>query len=105
MIVEAPLHLDLLPARPRLADIAAVWRGAYPKGFVEVASNEEASATRELDPEMLNGSNRLRLYVFGDDGARQARLCAVLDNLGKGASGAAVQNLNLMLGCDEAAGL
>jgi N-acetyl-gamma-glutamyl-phosphate reductase len=47
----------------------------------------------------------MKLYVFGNDMHGQARLCAVLDNLGKGASGAAVQNLNLMLGLPETAGL
>jgi len=58
-----------------------------------------------LEPEGLNGTNRMKLYVFGSDAARQARLVALLDNLGKGASGAAVQNLNLMLGLPETAGL
>ena len=58
-----------------------------------------------LDPEALNGTNRMRLFVFGSPDGTQARLVALLDNLGKGASGAAVQNLNLMLGLDEAAGL
>ena len=58
-----------------------------------------------LDPEALNGTNRLKLFVFGDPAAGQARREALLDNLGKGASGAAVQNLNLMCGLDEAAGL
>jgi N-acetyl-gamma-glutamyl-phosphate reductase len=53
----------------------------------------------------LNGTNRLRLHVFGDRNGEQARLVALLDNLGKGASGAAVQNLNIMLGLDEATGL
>ena len=62
-------------------------------------------AVTGLDPEGLNNTNRLRLHVFGDRGGDQARLVALLDNLGKGASGAAVQNLNIMLGLDEAAGL
>jgi len=53
----------------------------------------------------LNGTNRMKLYVFGSDAAGQARLVALLDNLGKGASGAAVQNMNLMLGLPEASGL
>jgi N-acetyl-gamma-glutamyl-phosphate reductase len=53
----------------------------------------------------LNGTNRLRLFVFGSAAGDQARLVALLDNLGKGASGAAVQNLNLMLGLEEGAGL
>jgi N-acetyl-gamma-glutamyl-phosphate reductase len=51
----------------------------------------------------LNDTNRLKLFVFGHDG--EARLVALLDNLGKGASGAALQNLNLMLGLKEEAGL
>jgi len=71
--------------------------------FVEVASLEEAASLKTLDPEGLNGSNQMKLFVFGND--EQARLVALLDNLGKGASGAAVQNLNLMLGLDEGAGL
>ena len=58
---------------------------------------------KTLDPEPFNGTNRMKLFVFGND--EQARLVALLDNLGKGASGAAVQNLNLMLGLDEGAGL
>ena len=73
--------------------------------FVKVASLEEAALLSTLAPESLNGTNAMKLYVFGSDKLQQARLVAVLDNLGKGASGAAVQNLNLMLGLDEAAGL
>ena len=55
--------------------------------------------------EGLNGTNRMRLHVFGDRNGHQARLVALLDNLGKGASGAAVQNLNIMLGLPEETGL
>ena len=58
-----------------------------------------------IEPEALNGTNQMRLFVFGDPDGDQVRLVAQLDNLGKGASGAAVQNLNLMLGLDEGAGL
>jgi N-acetyl-gamma-glutamyl-phosphate reductase len=106
MIVEVPLQLGALPGRPRIADVHAALARAYEgEGFVEVVSLETARATETLDPEALNGTNRLRLFVFGDDDLGQARLVAVLDNLGKGASGAAVQNLNLMLGLDEGAGL
>ena len=68
----------------------------------------DASALREgafLEPEALNGSNRMELFVYANDTARQALLVARLDNLGKGASGAAVQNVNLMLGLPEHAGL
>jgi N-acetyl-gamma-glutamyl-phosphate reductase len=106
MIVEVPLQLRALPAAPRLADIHAVLAAAYAgEEFVEVASLEETHALKTLDPEGLNGTNRMKLYVFGSEEAGQARLVALLDNLGKGASGAAVQNLNLMLGLPEATGL
>ena len=106
MIVEVPLQLWALPAKPAVADLHAALSAHYAGArFVEVASLEEATAVKTLDPEGLNGTNRLKLYVFGDEENGQARLVALLDNLGKGASGAAVQNLNLMFGLDEAAGL
>ncbi len=106
MIVEVPLALYALPAKPKLADLHAALATAYAgEQFVQVATLDEASSIPTLDPEGMNGTNRLKLYVFGSDKLAQARLVAVLDNLGKGASGAAVQNLNLMLGLPEAAGL
>lgn len=104
MIVEVPLQLWALPGVPKLADLHGALAAAYAgERFVEVTSLEEAAEMKTLDPEGLNGTNRMRLFVFGND--EQTRLVALLDNLGKGASGAAVQNLNLMLGLDEAAGL
>ncbi|MDO8798754.1 N-acetyl-gamma-glutamyl-phosphate reductase [Phenylobacterium sp.] len=106
MIVEIPLHLWSLPKTPTLAAVQAVLAERYQgEQFVEVASLEEAQETKTLDPEGLNGSNRMKLFVFGNPAEGQARLVALLDNLGKGASGACVQNMNLMLGLDEAAGL
>jgi N-acetyl-gamma-glutamyl-phosphate reductase len=106
MIVEVPLQLAVMPGAPRIADIHAALAAAYEgEPFIQVVSLEEARATETLDAEALNGTNRLRLYVFGGDDVGQARLVAVLDNLGKGASGAAVQNLNLMLGLEERTGL
>jgi N-acetyl-gamma-glutamyl-phosphate reductase len=106
MIVEVPLALWALPARPKPADLHAVLADAYKdRPFVEVASPADAAAVKTLDPELLENTNRLKLYVFGNEAAEQARLTAVLDNLGKGASGAAVQNLNLMLGLPETTGL
>ena len=84
----------------------AVLEQAYAgQRFVEVAGLEEAGGVRTLDAEGLNGTNRMKLYVFGDPDGDQVRLTALLDNLGKGASGAAVQNLNIMLGLDEGLGL
>ncbi len=106
MIVEVPLQLSALPEQPSPDQIHAVLARAYEgERFVEVASMAEAAALKTLDPEGLNGTNRMRLFVFGNAERRQARLVALLDNLGKGASGAAVQNLNIMLGLDEAEGL
>ena len=104
MLVEVPLPLWALPARPTRAHLHETLAAAYAgERFVTVASLAEADEIKSLDPEGLNGTNKLKLFVFGHDG--EARLVALLDNLGKGAAGAAVQNLNLMLGLDEAAGL
>jgi N-acetyl-gamma-glutamyl-phosphate reductase len=106
MIVEVPLPLYALPSVPKLRHLHAVLTAAYAgERFVEVAGLEEAASITTLAPESLNGTNSMKLYVFGSDKLQQARLVAVLDNLGKGASGAAVQNLNLMLGLEETAGL
>ena len=106
MIVEAPLQLSAMPGKPGLGDVHAALAQAYAgEQFVEVASLAEAAAVKTLAPEGLNGTNTLKLFVFGNEAQGQARLVALLDNLGKGASGAAVQNMNLMLGLDEAAGL
>lgn len=106
MLVEVPLHLSALPGSPSVQAVHDLLAKAYAgERFVEVASLEATEAMSGLDPEGLNGTNRMRLHVFGDRSGGQARLVALLDNLGKGASGAAVQNLNLMLGLDEGAGL
>lgn len=106
MLVEVPLHLSALPETPSVERLHGALLEAY-EGlrFVEVADLDETEAMTGIEPEALNGTNRMRLHVFGDRGGEQARLVALLDNLGKGASGAAVQNLNIMLGLDEAAGL
>jgi N-acetyl-gamma-glutamyl-phosphate reductase len=104
MIVEVPLPLAALPKRPELGEVHATLVEAYAgEEFVSVASLTEAGAIKTLDPEGLNDTNRMKLYVFGHD--EEARLVALLDNLGKGASGAAVQNLNIALGLEESAGL
>ena len=106
MLVEIPLHLGLLPSGATLKGIHQALADHYAgERFVEVASLSEAIGTTGLDPEGLNDTNRMKLFVFGSQSHGQARLVALLDNLGKGASGAAVQNLNLALGLDEAAGL
>ncbi len=106
MLVEVPLHLGALPETPSIERVHGALVEAYDgQRFVEVADLEETEALTGLEPEGLNGTNRLRLHVFGDRAGEQARLVALLDNLGKGASGAAVQNLNIILGLDEGQGL
>ncbi len=106
MLVEVPLQLWALPGDPSVAQVHAALADAYAGcRFVEVVGLPQARALTTLDPEALNGTNRLQLFVFGSDETRQTRLVARLDNLGKGASGAAVQSLNLMFGVDEGAGL
>jgi N-acetyl-gamma-glutamyl-phosphate reductase len=102
MMVEVPVHLWALPGRPDPQALRDVLAKAYAgEALIEIAAGDDMPGT--LDPEMLKGSDRMKLFVFGNP--EQARLVAVLDNLGKGASGAAVQNLNLMLGLPETAGL
>ncbi|MDF1855823.1 N-acetyl-gamma-glutamyl-phosphate reductase [Pseudooceanicola sp.] len=87
-----------------LAEAEAALRAAY-AGEQFVAVVEASVHEPRVMPQRLNGSNRLELSVHGDAASGAVTLIAVLDNLGKGASGAAVQNMNLMLGIDEAAGL
>jgi len=106
MIVQVPLHLDLLPGRPKVADIHAALAAHYAGArFVTLAEREETAALEGLDAEALNGTNAMRLHVLGNQCYEHVVLVAVLDNLGKGASGAAVQNMNLMLGRAPEAGL
>lgn len=104
MLVNIPLQLWALPRRYSRAQIHRCLEAAYEgEAFVEVAALDEADGLKTLEPEALNGTNRMRLFVFGNDD--QVILTAQLDNLGKGASGAAVQSMNLMLGLEEGAGL
>jgi N-acetyl-gamma-glutamyl-phosphate reductase len=95
MLVSIPLYLDDLPGRPTGADLRETLRAFYEGSeHVVVAAGSEQG---KLEPEALNGTDRLDLYVWANERHRHAVLVARLDNLGKGASGAAVQNLRLML--------
>ncbi len=106
MLVEIPLHLWTLPQKPAVVELHRVLSETYSgEALVEVAGLQEAAALSNVDAELLKHTNGMKLFVFGNDTTHQARLVAVLDNLGKGASGAAVQNLNLMLGLHETTGL
>jgi N-acetyl-gamma-glutamyl-phosphate reductase len=96
MLVSVPLFLDELPARPKAIDFEAALKARYDAtSHVRVVTNNGSGRIEALS---LNGGDDLELSVFGDEDLRQAVLVAKLDNLGKGASGAAVQNVGLMLG-------
>ena len=107
MIVQVPLQLWGLPGEPTVAHIQRTLRDYYRAcHFVTVAEGAGTAARASLlDPEELNHTNHLRLFVFGNEDTQQVVLAAQLDNLGKGAAGQTIQNLNLMLGLTETAGL
>jgi N-acetyl-gamma-glutamyl-phosphate reductase len=101
MITIVPLQLGNLETVPTGAELHAAIADHYAGlngGVVEVAPLGDLERTSEIDPEAYNGTNRMKLHVFANDSRAQALLIAVYDNLGKGASGAAVQNMDLMLG-------
>jgi N-acetyl-gamma-glutamyl-phosphate reductase len=100
MLVQLPLHLDELPGQPKASDLHDALSAHYAAsassgGFVRVL---DATTDGKLGATALNNTNQLELRVFANEAHRHAVVIARLDNLGKGASGAAVQNLRLMLG-------
>ena len=100
MLVQVPLHLDLLPGAPTVQDLHDALAKHYaqtntPENWVSVLPPTDDG---KLAADTLADTNKLELRVFGNDQHRHAVLIARLDNLGKGASGAAVQNLRIMLG-------
>jgi len=99
MLVQLPLHLDLLPGKPKAGDLQDALAAHYarsntPEQFVKVLPPTDDG---KLDALALNDTNQLEIRVFPNEDHRHAVVIARLDNLGKGASGAAVQNLKLML--------
>jgi N-acetyl-gamma-glutamyl-phosphate reductase len=98
MIVQVPLYLSELNGSPSLGAVHAALAAHYAgQDIVEVVGLEERSKLVRVDPTALNDTDRMKLYVLGTEGDGQVNLVALLDNLGKGASGAAVQNMDLML--------
>jgi N-acetyl-gamma-glutamyl-phosphate reductase len=97
MLVSVPLHLDALPAKPGARDLEAALAERY-AGASRVKVVPAEAAGGRLDALALNDTDLLELRVFANERHRQAVLVARLDNLGKGASGAAVQNIEIMLG-------
>ncbi|MEJ0013033.1 MAG: N-acetyl-gamma-glutamyl-phosphate reductase [Bauldia sp.] len=114
MLVSIPLQLWAMPGKPTLEALHGALAEHYEgEHYVTVEPLEETLAIgnassldpRNPEPEGLNDTNRMTLSVYGNPKHQQAVLLAKLDNLGKGASGQAVQNLNLMLGLEETASL
>ncbi len=100
MLVQLPLHLDLLPGAPKASDLHDALAAHYAKSNTpeQWVSVLPATDDGKLEAQALNNTNKLELRVFANETYRHAVLVARLDNLGKGAGGAAVQNLKLMLG-------
>ncbi len=106
MIVQLPLQLWSLQSNPSLETVHQVLADHYARQqFVRVLPLSETSAMTGIEPEELNGSSELHLHVFGNAENGQVVVVGLLDNLGKGASGQAVQNLNLMMGVAADTGL
>lgn len=106
MLGAVPLHLDMLNGKATTQNLHDILDEAYDEhGFIEVAPLAAIERAAGIDPETLNNTNRMRLHVFGNDAKGHALLMAIYDNLGKGASGAAVQNLNLMIGAEQSLGV
>jgi N-acetyl-gamma-glutamyl-phosphate reductase len=103
MIVDVPLHRAALPANAEAARLRQALADHYAGSPIVSVSQDETPGTLAI--ELLADTDALRLFVFADARSDHIRLVAALDNLGKGASGAAVQNLNLLAGLDETAGL
>ncbi len=106
MLVEVPLQLWSFPGSVNLSMVYESYMDTYHgEKLVEIASKEEAESLETLDAEALKNTNRMKIFVFGNETRNQARVVALLDNLGKGAAGSMVQNLNIMTGAKETTGL
>lgn len=114
MVTSIPIHYEWLKAGTTAADVHKALSDHYAgSNFVSVMPLGESGVKEAgllerdafLRPDTLANTNKMEMFVFGNDEAEQMVLCARLDNLGKGASGAAVQNLNIALGLDETTGL
>jgi N-acetyl-gamma-glutamyl-phosphate reductase len=105
MLVQIPLPLWVLPGSTKGKDIHSLLTEYYhDEDYVVVMPLADTKYLRQgkfLDPREANGTNIVQLFVFANDNTKEALLVARLDNLGKGASSAAVQNMNIMLGLPE----
>lgn len=106
MLVSVPLgqhHMNGEQTRESLQSILAEYYQQEPFVNVHIVNDKSSLEDGFLDPQANNQTNQNDIFVFGNE--EQSQVISILDNLGKGASGAAVQNLNLMLGVDESSAL
>ncbi|AFX98929.1 N-acetyl-gamma-glutamyl-phosphate reductase [Candidatus Endolissoclinum faulkneri L2] len=102
MLVNVPLVLWQIDGKPTARSLHEILLAHYSNScFVRVASFNETENLQELNPQALNGTNMMEIFVLSDDNTRRTVITARLDNLGKGSSGAAIQNMNLLLGMPE----
>ncbi len=104
IMVEVPIPIAVMPGSDSPEEMRAALADHY-AGSSVVRVHTEMAPSELLILNSQEPSDRLDLYVLSSSDGSQVRLMAMLDNLGKGASGAAVQNLNIMAGLDEIAGL
>ncbi|GAA4661470.1 N-acetyl-gamma-glutamyl-phosphate reductase [Bartonella pachyuromydis] len=98
MIVNIPLHRRLFTKSANCSDLREIFETHYDgQNIITIASQEETATLTKLDPEYLAHKDEMKLFIFGNDREGIFNLCALLDNLGKGAAAAAIQNLDLML--------
>lgn len=103
MVVTVPLYFDMFTGAQSLESLRALYNDYYAGSRFVTVRPPEAPTCGFIGSNNLTGTNSLQIFVCGS--GEQVMLCARLDNLGKGASGAAVQNMNIMLGLDEGTGL
>jgi len=104
MIVEVPLHLGAMPGEPTADGLRTALREFYASSAV-ISVVDKSDVSELLLERHAPPTDTMELFAFGNEGGWHARLVARLDNLGKGASGAAIQNLNIMCGLPETTGL
>jgi N-acetyl-gamma-glutamyl-phosphate reductase len=105
MMVDVPLALDVMPGARQVAAMRETLAAFYSNGQIVAVHGPHQQPTELLLNQPAEPWDGMTLFVFSNEGETQARLVAVLDNLGKGASGAAIQNLNIMCGLPETTGL
>ncbi|EJF88856.1 N-acetyl-gamma-glutamyl-phosphate reductase [Bartonella tamiae] len=99
MIVHLPLHKTLFKKSVKIENLYEIFLNHYAnQKIISISTQQEALEINRLDPEMMLNTDKMKIYIFGNEKEGIFNLTAVLDNLGKGSSGAAVQNLNLLLG-------